>query len=186
MKRKNGTLVGLVLCMVLMLTGCGTVPELLGLETDHPVWVEKGAGFFLDGRGLAVYGVGGSRLTQDVTLDRTAADTRARADVARSISADLTDLVKSYQKKVSDANASDVEEWVQTATESFSKMDLVGVEIIDRHKCKRDNVYYALARMNLASFNKTVDEIQALSGQAKKTIQQHAESVFEEMARRSE
>ena len=124
-------------------------------------------------------------MSQDVTMDRTAADLRARADVARSINTHVTDLTKSYQSKITDASAEEVEEWVVTATKAFTEMDLVGAAIVDRHRCKRDNAYYSLARMDVAAYGRTIDAIERLSEKAREAIKEHADDVFDEMSKLS-
>ena len=68
---------------------------------------------------------------------------------------------------------------------AFTSVDLAGVGLEGHHNCERDNVYYALGRMDLFLFKSTVDKIEALSERAKSTINAHADEMFDEMASRN-
>lgn len=172
--------------MLFLIFDCQPPPP---TDTDpgHEGWVEKGGGFFPGDQGSAIYGVGSVDDPEKIgtSMSRTASETGARADIARSIHSHVEDLVTVYQGLVRDASAAEVDEWVRTATISFTEMDLVGAEIVDHHNCTRDNALYALARMDVNSYNDTVEKMEKLSDRAKDSIKEQAQEMFDEMARRS-
>ena len=87
MKNENRySLFGGLILLLAMIGGCTSTPEptrtTLG-EYEPPEWVMKSSGAFEDSNGKAFYGVGSASGINNYSLQRTAADDRARNDLAK-------------------------------------------------------------------------------------------------------
>lgn len=155
---------------------------------DHPGWVEKGGGFFSGDRTTAIYGVGVANVNENtpISILRTAADARARADVAQAISMNVQTITKTYSSSVSDGERAEMEELIKNALIAFTKLQLTGAAIVDHHNCPRDQGYYALCRMAPEEFANTIRSIPGLDARAVDVIERNAQAMFDEMSRRAE
>ena len=128
----------LVLACAFLFMQCGGKPKPIdtmrpGKDPNRPGWVDKGSGFFDGDKGKAFYGVGAVSGLKNVSLRRTSADTQARADIARVFKTHVADLVRIYQREVSDIDKSAAETFAEQATKGFTSMDLSGAQIVDRY-----------------------------------------------------
>ena len=113
-----------VLYGVSMLVGCSSVPD----------WVTKGSGAFPGDRGKAIYGVGIASSDPSTSTQHTMAEADARFKLARSKSAYIAELIKSFVQKHQDyydeEGASSVQ-FFQQAGKQVAQATLYDTHVID-------------------------------------------------------
>jgi hypothetical protein len=175
------------LAMVLSVA-CGSSPEANGGNIpanmqgiQFPDWVIKGSGAFPGDEGKQVfYGVGSVSGIRNHALARTTADNRARAEIQKTFETYSASLMKDYMSSTTagDMSASDEQQFVESATKTFSAGTLSGV-VITEHWFHPDGTVYALAKLDLERFKDSVSKMKDLSAAVRDYVQKNAEKAFE-------
>jgi hypothetical protein len=168
---------------VLSLTACGGKKEgeapknFEGVE--YPEWVMKGSGAFGGEAGKVFYGVGSVTGIKNHALARTAADNRARAEIAKIFEVYSASLMKDYMASTTagDMSASSEEQHVEQAIKTFSATTLSGVQIVDHWFHPVDGTVYALARLDLQAFTDNLDKMKELNEQVRDYVRKNADRV---------
>lgn len=165
--------------------GCSSgPPERITLEkADAPDWVVKGGRAKEDSNGKAFYGVGSASGIKNFSLQRTAADDRARNDIAKVFEFYTKSLTKDYQASTTsgDFSASSEEQNVESAIKTVTSATLSGVQIIDHWEHPYRNEMFSLARLDLEKFKENLDQYKELSEAVRKAVKQRADKLHEEM-----
>jgi len=182
MKSRLLLTLALLSLLALLSVYCGGAKQMTPQqEPNRPGWVEKGGGFFEGDKGKAFYGLGAISGMKNVSLRRTASETQARADLARVFKTHISNLVKVYQREVSDIDKSASEALAQEATKAFTSMDLSGVQIIDRYYSPAEETQYSLAVLDIAGFTNQLKNINDLSDAIRDKIISNAEKAFTDL-----
>lgn len=160
----------------LSLTGCGG--DQLRTASGQPVWVVKGPAAFKDG---AFYGVGAASNISSISLRRSTADAQARAELAKTFSSRVKNLIKNYEASTNDGDRETAEAHRQEATKIFTEMELTGVQISDMYYDAETRTQFSLARLSPEDFSGQLDRIERLSKRAKAMIRQNADKAFKEI-----
>ena len=187
MKNENRySLFGGLILLLAMIGGCTSTPEptrtTLG-EYEPPEWVMKSSGAFEDSNGKAFYGVGSASGINNYSLQRTAADDRARNDLAKVVEFYTKSLTKDYMAHTmaGDPNTSSEEQNIEVAIKTITSATLTGVLIIDHWEHPGKNVLFSLARLDLVSFKKNLDQHKELSKEVREAIKERADKLHEEL-----
>ena len=176
---------GLVL-FIFTLGSCSSTPEptrAILSEYDPPKWVMAGAGAFNDSNGKAFYGVGSASGIKNFSLQRTAADDRARNDLAKIFDFYTKSLTKDYMASTTsgDFSKTSEEQNIEVAIKTVTSATLTGVLIIDHWEHPGRNEMFSLARLDLESFKKNLDKHKELSQAVRKAIKERADNLHEEL-----
>ena len=186
---KNGnrySLFGGLILLLAMIGGCTSTPEptrtTLG-KYEPPEWVMKSSGAFEDSNGKAFYGVGSASGIKNYSLQRTVSDDRARNDLAKVFEFYTKSLTKDYMAHImeGDPNTSSEEQNIEVAIKTVTSATLTGVLIIDHWEHPGRNVLFSLARLDLISFKKNLDEHKELAKQVREAIKKRADALHEEL-----
>ena len=185
MKLKLAALWGLLSIMV-MFSACTSTPESTRTtmnEYEPPEWVMKSSGAFEDSNGKAFYGVGSASGIKNYSLQRTAADDRARNDLAKVFEFYTKSLTKDYMASTTsgDFTTTSEEQNVEVAIKTVTSATLTGVLIIDHWEHPGRNELFSLARLDLISFKKNLDEHKELSNEVREAIKERADKLHEEL-----
>jgi ribosomal protein S20 len=181
---------GLLLVGVL---ACGGPPQPKQLtpSSNRPGWVDKGGGFFTGDQGRAFYGVGAASNISSPSLRKVAAESQARADIARVFKSKVDNMVKIYTKSVSggpsagDAKES-AEQLAMEVTKTLTSLELTGATVVDRYYDPQERTQYALAVLDLNAFKDQISQMEGLSRQARAAIEANADEAFAELDRESD
>lgn len=170
---------------VCFLMGAIILISIISCASSRPDWPDNGGGYF-DGEGdygNAFYGVGAVSNIENISLRRNAADAQARADLATSFSTSIENLVKIYARSVSGNPNSPVseEQFVQQTTRAFTDLNLGGAFVIRRYYDIEEKTQYSLAVLDLNLFKEKIQQMEGLSEEVKKLIEQNAAAAFTEL-----
>ncbi|HIK57669.1 MAG: LPP20 family lipoprotein [Nitrospinaceae bacterium] len=169
------------------LGGCETLPEnrITLQDTNPPEWVLKGGGAYKDSEGKAFYGVGSATGIKNFSLQRTAADDRARNNLAKVFEFWTKSLTKDYSAHTTsgDFTTSSEEQNIELAIKTVTSATLTGVMIIDHWEHPHRNELFSLARLNLEKFKENLDHHEELSKEIREAVKDRADKLHEELER---
>ena len=177
-----------VLCSVALasLLGCATakVVETKPIAAQAPEWVNKGSGAFKDATGGDIfYGVGMASGIRNRALAVTAADDRARAEIAKVMNTYVATLTKSYMASTTagDMNKSSEEQHVQSTMKTFAQFTLHGAVIIDHFRDDSDGTLFSLCKLDLKAVKQSLDDAKELDGKVRDYVRANAEKAFDDL-----
>lgn len=180
------SMLGIIIISV-MFSACGSLPtKPTSLSAANPPdWVVKGGGAFKDSNGKAFYGVGSSTGIKNYSLQREAADNRARNDIAKVFEFYTKSLMKDYQASTTagDFKATAEEQNVEEAIKTVTSATLTGVIIIDHWEHPARDELFSLARLDLEAFKSNLDQHKELSNEVRKAVKERADKLHEELER---
>ena len=186
MKTKTSYILGVIILSALF-SACASQPKKPTslMAGNPPDWVIKGSGAFKDSNGKAFYGVGSSTGIKNFSLQREAADNRARNDIAKVFEFYTKSLMKDYQASTTagDFKATAEEQNVEEAIKTVTSATLSGVLIIDHWEHAGRDELFSLARLDLEAFKSNLDQHKELSSEVRKAIKERADKLHEELER---
>jgi len=179
----------LMIIASIVVSGCSSAPVSPAASKGEPEWITKGSGAFDTPKGKIFFGVGSAQGIKNRSLLISAADNRARAEIAKIMETYVAVLTKDYM--VSTAGGADVsksaeEQHIEQTLKSFSQMTLNGAEIVDRWKDPSDNTQFALAKLDLTAFKDTLDKAKELNSKVRDYIKENANKAFDELEKEIE
>ena len=178
-----------VVVLALLMAACAGKTK---VESDlriagAPDWVNKGTQFINDQDGRLFHGVGEAPEMGTADLQKTTADNRARAEVARILSSYM-DAVSNDFTTASKASGNKAisEQVVSKQINSATKVNLAGVKIVARWKDKRTNIIYSLAELDKKDVDKTIELGKNMNADLKRYIQENSENIFDKVAQEKE
>jgi hypothetical protein len=153
------------------------------LHANGPDWVNKGSGAFGGDRGKIFYGVGIASGIHNAPMRRSTADSRARAEIAKTLDTYVAVLNKDYMASTTAGNmkVSSEEQHVQQALKTYSQMELSGATIVD-HWLDTDGTEYSLAQLDMVTFKENLDKMKELSAQAREAVRANADKAFDDLS----
>ncbi len=176
----------LVIALGLLLSGCAGTPKKAGLipiqELNAPEWVLKGSGAFEGDRGRVFYGVGVADYSSSETIQREAAKTRARNELAKVLELYNASLTKDYIAQTRAGKLEGVAEGhFEQAIKQVTSMTLRGVQIVDFWQNPATGALYALARLDLEAYTDTFDKLKQLDARIRDYVRNNAKRLHEEL-----
>lgn len=171
--------------LILMLAACSSTNKVesnLGLE-DVPDWVNKGTQTLNNKDGRLFHGVGQASAMGDMALQKSVADDRARAEVARILSSFLDIVSNDYLASEKVANASVNTESVSRQIKNLSKVNLSGSRIIGSYRDTKNNIIYSIAELEMQRVKETLKAVNDMNEDLQRYIETHADNVFDTMTK---
>ncbi len=170
--------------LLLVLAACSgkTVVESdLGIS-GAPDWVNKGTRVLNDKDGRLFHGVGSSPAMGDDSLQRSTADDRARAEVARIFSSYMDVVSDDYSASTGTGADASVEQSVTRQIKAVTKLNLSGSKIIGRWKDDRTNMVYSISELDLKQIKSTVQGAKDMNSDLRRYIDRNAENIFDKVS----
>jgi hypothetical protein len=145
------------------------------LHANGPDWVNAGTGAFKDEAGKSFHGVGIVSGVRDAAFRRKMADSRARGEIQKSLEEFLDAIEKEAPAPESDPADTQRQ---KLALKALAAAD-AGVRIVD-HWVDTDSTEYALALLDLSSFEANLDKAHDLSARSKEALRRNADRIFDE------
>lgn len=176
-------ILGIAMAAALMACG-GSKPEMSNqvLHANGPDWVNRGSGAFGGEKGKIFYGVGIASGIRNAAMRRSTSDSRARAEIAKTLDTFVSVLNKDYQASTTagDMSQSSEEQHVEQALKTYSNMELSGVTIVD-HWVDNDGTEYALAQLDMEQFKNGMDKMKELNAKVRDAVRANADKAFDEL-----
>ena len=171
--------------LTLALAACGggkTVVESdLGIK-GAPDWVNKGTQAVSDKDGRLFHGVGSAPSLGDDALQRSTADDRARAEVARMLSTYIDAVSNDYSASAGTGTNASADQSVSRQIKAVTKQNLAGSKIIGRWKDSRTSMVYSIAELDLKSVKTTLEGANGMNDDVKRYIGRNADNIFDKVS----
>lgn len=166
-----------VLFLALALGACSSKTSIesdMGL--DHaPDWVNEGTQAVSDDGGRLIHGVGMAPAMGDVSLQKSTADNRARAEIARVLSTYVDAVITDY----SASSGSETDLDVQREIRSTTQLALSGARILGHWKDEVSGDIYAFAELDMEAVDRSLQTATSLSAAFKDHYRESAAANFE-------
>jgi len=167
------------------LAACGggkTVVESdLGIK-GAPDWVNKGTATLNDKDGRLFHGVGSAPSMGDDSLQRSTADDRARAEVARIFSTYMDVVSNDYAAATGSGTKADSDQSISRQVKAVTRVNLAGAKIIGRWRDTKTGAVYSIAELDLKRVKDTVQGTQDMNEDLRRYIQRNADNIFDKVA----
>jgi hypothetical protein len=177
----------MALAAVMAMAGCGskevTPDEQLPSDfAGAPEWVLQGCGAFWedDDEGARICGVGGAKIGSSMSIARTKAGARARAEISRTLESKVQNMIKDYQEQVTDGEVEMTAEQFSTTTVTLSKATLNGTTQ-ERQWVSNNGQLYVLFALDVEAFNNSVRDMDRMSEQLRSFIESRSAKSFQEL-----
>jgi len=154
----------------------------LGLE-DAPDWVNEGTSILNNKDGRLFHGVGSASPTGDMSLQKSVADDRARAEVARVLSSYMDVITNDYSAAARTGGNSVNEESVSRQIKSLSRVNLSGARIIGSWRDPETHIVYSIAELDMQQVKGTLAGVQDMNSDLKLYIEKQADNIFDRVAK---
>ena len=171
--------------VALGLAGCSSQTKLdsdLGIS-GAPDWVNKGTAYVANDGGRLFHGVGSAGKMGDSSLQRSVADDRARAEVARIFSAYLDVAGADYQAAAKSGTTTTAEESVSRQVRSLSQVNLAGARIIARWEDPKTKTLWAIAELDMKQVKETAGAAREMNADLRRYLTDHADNVFDRLSK---
>jgi hypothetical protein len=169
----------------LVVAGCASQTKLesdLGIK-GAPEWVNKGTAYVNDKDGRLFHGVGSASPMGDVSLQRSTADDRARAEVARIFSSYLDVISNDYQAAAKSGDSRMNDESVSRQIKNLTKVNLAGSKIIARWQDKKTQIVYSIAELDMKQVKGTVGTAQDMNDNVRRYVESNADNIFDKVSK---
>ena len=170
---------------LLALAGCAGQTKLesdLGIK-GAPDWVNKGTAYVSNDGGRLFHGVGSAGQMGDASLQRSVADDRARAELAKIFSAYMDVVATDYQSAAKAGGASAADEAVSRQIRALSQVNLAGAKVIARWIDPKQKVVWSIAEIDLKQVKDTAAAAPGMNGDLQRYVGTRAENVFDQVAK---
>ncbi len=174
------------LVVVVAATGCGkrvtTPDEQLPNEfAGAPNWVLEGcSAYWGDDGGARLCGVGDAKIGRSMSVARTKATSRGRAEISRTLETKVRNMIKDFQEQVADGEAEMTAEQFSSTSVSLSKSTLNGTSIQNTWISPTSQLYILVA-LDIESFENSLREMDEMSSKLRTFIEARARKSFAEL-----
>jgi len=145
--------------LVAVIAGCSSEPTKvesnLGIK-GAPDWVNKGSNILSTKDGRMFHGVGSATPMGDEALQKSTADERARAEVARTLSSYLDVVSNDYTASAKSGNAGVNEEAISRQIKNTTKVNMAGARIIGSWRDPKSNTIWSIAELDMQHVKSTM------------------------------
>lgn len=185
---KNSHVAAKLLSMFLIalaVTACSSTTK---VESDlnikgAPDWVNEGTNILNNKDGRLFHGVGSASPMGDMALQKSTADDRARAEVARVLSSYMDVVSDDYISSAKAGGANVTEEAVSRQIKNLTKVNLAGAKIIGSWRDPKTNIIYSIAELDMKQVKSTVAGTQNMNDDLKRYIETRADNIFDRVAK---
>lgn len=186
MKRPH--LIAKLLSMALLAVAISACSSTTKVESDlglkgAPDWVNEGTNILNDKDGRLFHGVGSSSPMGDMSLQKSVADDRARAEVARVLSSYMDVVTSDYMSSAKAGGANVAEEAVSRQIKALTKVNLTGAKIIGSWRDPKTNIIYSIAELDMNHVKSTLTGTQDMNADLKRYIETSADNIFDRVAK---
>lgn len=150
----------------------------LGIK-GAPDWVNQGSQALNSRDGRLIHGMGSVGKISDESLQRSTADDRARAEVARVLSSFMNVVSQDYIATAGSGDMSINDQALSRSVENVTRLNMSGTEIIGRWRDQKTGNLYSLAELDLKRVKDVVGSANQMHDGLRNHFQQHGETLFD-------
>lgn len=150
----------------------------MGLR-DVPDWVNKGTNILSNKDGRLFHGVASAKPLADPPLQKSVADDRARAEVARILTSYLEVVSDDYVSAVRADGESVSEESISRQIRATTKVNLRGARIIANWRDQNTGIVYSLCELDMDHVKSTVAKTEEMDAGLRRYIKRKGDSIFD-------
>lgn len=181
----RGKRLAALITALLLLAGCSGGKTMVESDLNikgAPDWVNEGTQMLNDNDGRLFHGVGQAPAMGDESLQRSTADERARAEVARVLSSFLKVASKDYSAMASRGGEQANEQSVSRQIDNLTQVNLTGARIIGHWRDKNTATIYSIAELDMKRMKETVEQLQEMSPGLRDFIGKESDTIFDRLA----
>jgi predicted small lipoprotein YifL len=148
-----------------------------------PDWVNEGTSTINNKDGRLFHGVGQASPMGDPALQKSTADDRARAEVARILSSYLDVVSNDYMAAARSDSTAVSEESVSRQIKNLSKVNLAGARIIRNWRDPNTNIIYSIAELDVKQIKMSLNAVQDMNADLKLYVTANADNIFDRIAK---
>ena len=174
-----------MLLFAVAISACSSTTQVesnLGIK-GAPDWVNKGTNILNDKDGRLFHGVGSASPMGDMALQKSIADDRARAEVARVLSSYMDVVSSDYISSAKAGGASVAEESVTRQIKATTKVNLAGAKIIGSWRDPKSNIIYSIAELDMKHVKSTLAGTQNMNDDLRRYIETSADNIFDRVSK---
>ncbi|MFQ5936894.1 MAG: LPP20 family lipoprotein [Acidiferrobacterales bacterium] len=146
-----------------------------------PNWVNKGSKVLKDKNGRLFHGVGMAAEMGNMSLQKSTADNRARAEIARILSSYMDIVSKDYVTSNRVNGQAVSEEQVSREIKNITETNLAGVRIVGRWRHKKSSTIYSLAELDMKDVKQTVSTYREMNAGLRGYFDRNADNIFDKV-----
>jgi hypothetical protein len=147
-----------------------------------PKWVSMGCAASFDGKKTGICGVGGIAGMTNPALARTAAEGRARTEIARSMKVRVKSMLKDYASVTKGGPGAKLnnEEHLEDVSKQITDTTLSGTRLQDTW-ISSSGTFYALVILDTSAFRDGLKDVKQLDEATRAAIVERADKSFSEL-----
>lgn len=168
-----------------LLTACSsrtTVESNLGIK-GAPDWVNKGSQALNDQGGRLIHGIGSAPSMNDQSLQRSTADDRARAEVARVLSSFMHVISQDYSASAGSGQNQESDQSVSRQIQNITDQNVSGARIIAQWADPKTGTIWSLAELDMKQVKDMVANSKDMNAAFRDYFNSHADNLFDGMAK---
>jgi hypothetical protein len=173
-----------VALFLLAISACSSTTKVesdLGIK-GAPDWVNEGTNIISEKDGRLFHGVGSASAMGDMSLQKSVADDRARAEVARVLSSYMDVVTNDYMSSAKAGGANTNEEAVSRQIKALTKVNLAGAKVIGSWRDPKTNTIYSIVELDMKQVKSTLAGTQDMNEDLKRYIESSADNIFDRVA----
>jgi hypothetical protein len=184
---KNFPLIAKILSMALFALAVSACSSTTKVESDlgikgAPDWVNEGTNIISEKDGRLFHGVGSASPMGDMSLQKSIADDRARAEVARVLSSYMDVVTNDYMSSAKAGGANTNEEAVSRQIKALTKVNLAGAKVIGSWRDPKTSIIYSIVELDMKQVKNTLAGTQDMNDDLKRYIESSADNIFDRVA----
>ena len=170
----------LLITILLITVGCSSKQSSSDIETDMkledaPAWVNQGTNAVSNDNGRLIHGVGSAPVMGDLSLQKSTADNRARAEIARVMSTFIDSTLADY----SASNGESFDMSVDKTLKSSTRAALSGAVIIGSWRSSKSGDVYSFAELDLKKLEASISNADKINKSFKEFSKKHLHANFD-------
>jgi hypothetical protein len=185
---KNSHFIAKLLSIIFFAFAISACSSTTKVESDlnikgAPDWVNEGTNLLNNKDGRLFHGVGSASPMGDMALQKSTADDRARAEIARILSSYMDVVSDDYMASAKSGGANVSEEAVSRQIKALTKVNLAGTKIIGNWRDPKTNIIYSIAELDMKQVKNTLEKTRNMNEDLKRYIETRGDNIFDRVAK---
>jgi LPP20 lipoprotein len=172
-----------VLLTAVFLAACASPPKSNMGIMGAPDWVNQGSQALKNDGDRYIYGIGSAPTMNDLSLQTSTADNRARAEVARVLSTFMHVVSQDYGASAGTGQDNQNEQSVSRQIESITNQNVSGAQIAAHWRDPKTGTIWTLVKLDINNVKAMVANSDAMNAGFKNYFAGHADNVFDSMTK---